>query len=181
MVLDALQPVVMAFAVFMMIYLFLFQPHKVDGNSMYPNFHDKEYILTDKVSYRRSDPQRGDVVIFHAPPPANNDYIKRVIGLPGETIMVRNGHILINGQQLPEAYLPATFQTIEKSFLREAVPYQIPAGYYVVLGDNRNYSSDSREFGPISKKAVVGKAWVRYWPVGRFGPVPHERYRFFNP
>src|SRR3989339_1232290 len=151
--LDGLQPVVMAFAVFMMIYLFLLQPHKVDGNSMYPNFHDKEYILTDKVSYRKGDPQRGDVVVFHAPPPANSDYIKRVIGMPGETIMIRDGYVYVNNLQLPELYLPNTYTTQEKSFLRNGVPYQIPAGYYMVFGDNRGYSSDSREFGPIAKKA----------------------------
>src|SRR3989338_1193908 len=145
-ILDAMEPVVLAFGIFMMIYLFLFQPHKVDGSSMYPNFHDKEYILTDKVSYRRGDPQRGDVIVFHAPPPANSDYIKRVIGLPGETIMVKDGRVFINGQQLPESYLPATFQTLEKSFLREGVSYPIPAGYYMAFGDNRNYSSGSREF-----------------------------------
>lgn len=173
---DALQPVVMAFAVFMMIYLFLFQPHKVDGDSMYPNFHDREYILTDKVSYRKGDPQRGDVVVFHAPPPANSDYIKRVIGLPGETIMVKGGRVFINGQQLKEPYLPITFQTLEMSFLREGVPYPIPAGYYMMFGDNRNNSSDSRAIGPILKAAIVGKAWVRYWPAGRAGLIPHERY-----
>ena len=177
-ILDTLQPIVMAFAVFMMIYLFLFQPHKVDGSSMYPNFHDKEYILTDKVSYRKGSPQRGDVVIFHAPPPANSDYIKRIVGLPGETIMVKSGYVFINGQRLPELYLPTTFLTLEKSFLRDGVPYQIPAGYYMMFGDNRNYSSDSRELGPISKSAIVGKAWVRYWPADKIGLVPHQRYSF---
>ena len=178
-VLDAIQPVVLAFAVFMMIYLFLFQPHKVDGNSMYPTFHNKEYILTDKFSYRNHDPTRGDVVVFHAPPPANSDYIKRVIGMPGETIMIRDGYVYVNNLQLPELYLPNTYTTQEKSFLRNGVPYQIPAGYYMVFGDNRGYSSDSREFGPIAKKAIVGKAWFRYWPVGRMGLVPHERYSGF--
>ncbi len=173
-----MQPIVMAFAVFMMIYLFLFQPHKVDGSSMYPNFHDEEYILTDKVSYRKGSPQRGDVVIFHAPPPANSDYIKRIIGLPGEIVMVKSGYVFINGRKLPEMYLPTAYLTLEKSFLRDGVPYQIPAGYYMMFGDNRNYSSDSREFGPISKNSIVGKAWVRYWPVSRIGLVPHERYTF---
>lgn len=179
-VLDALQPVVMAFAVFMMVYLFLFQPHKVDGNSMYPNFHNQDYILTDKLSYRNHDPQRGDVIVFHAPPPASSDYIKRVIGLPGETVEVKDGYVYINGEKLPEIYLPLDFNTVEKSFLRESVPYRIPTGYYMVFGDNRNFSSDSREFGPISKRSIVGKAWVRYWPPSRMGIIQHQQYSGFN-
>ena len=177
-ILEALQPVVLAFAVFMMIYLFLFQPHKVDGNSMKPNFYDQEYILTDKVSYKKGDPQRGDVIVFHAPT-ANSDYIKRIIGMPGEVIMVKNGYVYINNIQLPEVYLPPSYLTLEKSFLRDGVPYPIPAGYYMALGDNRGSSSDSREFGPISRKAIVGKAWVRYWPLNRAGLIPHQRYRDF--
>ncbi len=175
-VLDALQPVVMAFAIFMMVYLFLFQPHKVDGNSMYPNFYNKEYILTDKISYRRSEPQRGDVVVFHAPPPNDADFIKRIIGLPSETIMVRDGLVYINGILLKEVYLPMDLRTAEKSFLRNGVPYQIPPGYYMMFGDNRNFSSDSREWGPVSRQAIVGKALIRYWPPSRAGLIPHERY-----
>lgn len=175
-ILDALEPVVLAFAVFMMIYLFLFQPHKVDGNSMYPNFHNQEYILTDKVSFRRSEPHRGDVVVFHAPPPNDSDFIKRIVGLPGETIVIRGGYVYINGQRLPELYLPNSLVTGEKSFLREGVPYHIPPGYYMVFGDNRNFSSDSREWGPIARKAIVGKAWFRYWPADKMGLIPHQKY-----
>lgn len=171
-ILDALEPVVLAFAIFMMVYLFLFQPHKVDGRSMYPNFHDREYILTDKISYRRFDPQRGDVIVFHAPPPyENSDFIKRIIGLPGETILLKDNQIFINGSKLNEIYLPANLITSEKSFLREGIPYPIPQDYYFVMGDNRSFSSDSREWGPVAKKSIVGKAWVRYWPVDRIGLI----------
>ena len=175
-ILDALEPVVLAFAIFMMVYLFLFQPHKVDGNSMYPNFHDREYILTDKISYQRGDPQRGDVVVFHAPPPYTSDFIKRIVGMPGETVMVQAGYVYVNGQKLQEMYLPDTYATTEKSFLREGVPYKIPDSYYMVFGHNRGYSSDSREWGPISKKAIVGKAMFRYWPMDRIELVKHQNY-----
>jgi signal peptidase I len=175
-ILDALQPVVMAFAIFMMIYMFLAQPHKVDGRSMYPNFEDQEYILTDKITYRKSDPIRGDVIVFHAPPPYDSDFIKRIIGMPGETIMLQGGYVYINGTRLEEIYLPSEYSTGEKSFLRDGVPYKIPENYYIVMGDNRSFSSDSREWGPISRNAIVGKAWFRYWPVNRLGLVPHERY-----
>jgi signal peptidase I len=175
-ILEALQPIVMAFAIFMMVYLFLFQPHKVDGSSMYPNFHNKEFILTDKISYRGKDPQRGDVIVFHAPPPFDSDFIKRIVGLPGEIIEVKGGVVFINGSKLDESYLPDSFTTSEKSFLRDGVPYPIPTDYYMVFGDNRNYSSDSREWGPVSKKAIVGKAWIRYWPLNKFNIIKHEVY-----
>ena len=175
-ILDALEPVVLAFAIFMMVYLFLFQPHKVDGRSMYPNLHDREYLLTDKISYRRGTPQRGDVIVFHAPPPFNSDFIKRVIGKPGEAIMVKEGRVYLNGEQLNEVYLPGNYSTSEKSFLREGVPYKIPEGYYMVFGDNRDFSSDSREWGPIAEKSIVGKAWLRYWPIPSFGLIKHESY-----
>src|SRR3989344_2378338 len=168
-ILDALEPVVLAFAVFMIVYLFLFQPHKVDGRSMYPNFHDREYILTDKITYQRGEPNRGDVIVFHAPPPYESDFIKRIVGLPNETIEVSGGFVFINGKRLEEMYLPGNFMTTEKCFLREGVPYKIPAGYYIVFGDNRDFSSDSREWGPIAEKAIVGKAWIRYWPASRVG------------
>lgn len=170
-IIDALQPVVMAFGVFMMIYVFLAQPHKVDGKSMYPNFHDQEFILTDKISYRKSDPKRLDVIVFHAPPPYDSDFIKRVIGLPGEKIRLSSGSVFINDKKLDEIYIPTEYQTTERSFLREGVDYHIPEGYYFVMGDNRDGSSDSREWGPISKNAIVGRAVVRYWPPSRIGLI----------
>ncbi len=175
-ILDALQPVVLAFAVIMMVYLFLFQPHKVDGSSMYPNFINGDYILTEKLSYRNKNPKRGDVVVFHAPPPNDSDFIKRVIGLPGETVMVRGGRVYINGQMLPEPYLSSSVVTSEKSFLREGITYTIPPDYFMMFGDNRSFSSDSREFGPISKRAVVGRAALRYWPFSQASLIPKAIY-----
>jgi signal peptidase I len=175
-ILDALQPVVLAFAVIMMVYLFLFQPHKVDGSSMYPSFKNGDYILTEKLSYRNNNPKRGDIVVFHAPPPHTADYIKRVIGLPGETIMVQSGRVFINGQSLNEPYLSSSVVTSEKSFLREGISYTIPPDYFMMLGDNRSFSSDSREFGPVSKRAVVGRANVRYWPLSTLGTIQKPIY-----
>jgi signal peptidase I len=117
------------------------------------------------------------VIIFHAPPPFDSDFIKRIIGLPGETVEVDNGGVDIDGKKLSEPYLPTAFITTEKSFLREGIPYTIPAGFYIVMGDNREFSSDSREWGPISKSAIVGKAWIRYWPLDRIGVIQHESYQ----
>lgn len=157
-----------------MIYLFLTQPHEVNGSSMYPNFQDKEFLLTDKLSYRLHTPSRGDVVIFSAPPAAhcpvglNCDFIKRIVGLPGERIMIKSGHVYINGRLLHEPYLENSVIThpgsSSVSFLSEGVEQLIPDGSYVTLGDNRGASSDSREWGTVSRDHIVGKAWVRYWP-----------------
>lgn len=170
-ILEALQPIVMAFAIFMIIYLFLFQPHRVDGNSMFPNFHDKELLLTDKITYRHKLPQRGQVIVFHAPPPFEDDFIKRIVGLPGEVIMIKEHAVYINNQRLNEYYLPDTILSEQKSFLREGMPYTIPEGYYMVFGDNRNFSSDSREWGPININSIVGKVWIRYWPPDKLGII----------
>ncbi len=170
-IIDALQPVVMAFGIFMMVYVFLAQPHKVDGRSMVPTFQNNDFILTDKISYRKNDPERGDIVIFHAPPPYDSDFIKRIVGLSGEKIKVAGGKVFIDGIMLDEDYLPPEFMTSERSFLREGVEYQIPENYYMVLGDNRDGSSDSREWGPIQKSAIVGKAIFRYWPPSKLGVI----------
>lgn len=175
--LDIVQTIVLALSLFVISYLFLFQPHQVRGNSMYENFHDQEYLLTDKISYRFGSPQRGDVVIFKAPPSepcaeTECEYIKRIIGLPGESIKVENGQIYINNQLLKESYLPSDLKTASGSYLREGQPITLGTNEYFVMGDNRPHSRDGREFGPISGDNIVGKAALRYWPLTRFGILP---------
>lgn len=176
--LDLMETVVISLAVFVVVYLLLFQPHQVRGNSMYPTFSDGEYILTEKISYRLKDPQRGDVIIFHAPRNEEYDYIKRVIGLPGETIKIENNHIFINDQLLVEHYLPTGFLTHPGSFLQKDSVVRVPEKAYFVLGDNRNHSSDSREWGFVPRQNIVGRAWIRYWPLDRAGIVPAAAYQF---
>jgi signal peptidase I len=180
--LDTIQAIVLAFSIFIIFYLFLFQPHQVKGSSMYPSFQDGEFILTNKISYRFEDPQRGDVIVFKAPEsePCSEiecEYIKRLIALPGERIKVQNGKIYINGELLVESdYLAETLQTGTGSFLPEGVEKVIPDGYYLPLGDNRPFSRDGREFGPIPRQSIIGKAWLRYWPFNKVGIVAHESY-----
>jgi signal peptidase I len=169
--LDIIETVVLALAIFVLVYLFLVQPHQVRGNSMLPNFYDGEYLLTDKVSYRLGEPGRGDVVVFKAPKNQDYDYIKRIIGAPGDRIVIRNSKIYINGEELKEPYLPEDFITSGGSFWREGEEIIIPEGEYLVLGDNRSHSSDSREWGAVPADNIVGKAWLRYWPVNRIGIV----------
>lgn len=178
-VLETIQTIVLALSVFIICYLFLFAPHQVKGSSMVPNFQDKELILTNKISYRFHPPERGDVIVFKAPPsePCSEiecEYIKRIIGLPGERIKLADNVIYINGQTLDQSsFLPDDFQTRQGGYLQENVEKIIPEGYYLPLGDNRSYSRDGREFGPIVKESIIGKAWVRYWPIRSIGLIRH--------
>jgi len=174
--LDILQTVVLAIAIFLIAYLFLFQPHQVQGHSMDPNFDDGEYLLTDKLSYRFGEPKRGDVIVFSAPPTRRDDYIKRIIALPGEAISISNNEIYINQKLLDEKYLPQDFVTRPGAYLGADNPYTLKNDEYFVLGDNRDHSSDSRSFGPIRRKDIVGRAWFVYWPATNLGLVPQTSY-----
>lgn len=172
--LDIIQTVTLALSIFVVVYLFLFQPHQVRGQSMYPNFSNQDFLLTDKITYRFHQPQRGDVIVFKAPssePCAEIEceYIKRIVGLPGEEIMIKDNQVWINGKILTESYLPADYQTQPGHYLKEGQSYQIPPDTYIVLGDNRDHSRDSREFGPVNH--IIGLARFRYWPPARAGLV----------
>lgn len=169
--LDLTETVVMALSVFMIIYLFLFQPHQVRGNSMYPNFHDGDYILTDKISYKLHSPQKGDVIVFRAPRNEEYDYIKRIIAIPGDCLKIQNGKVYLNNQLLNEKYLPSDYQTLPGNFLRSNTSVCVPPNNYFVMGDNRSHSSDSREWGFVPQQNIIGKAWFRYWPPSRWGLV----------
>lgn len=172
-IIDIVEAFITALAIFIFVYLFLFQPHQVRGNSMLPNFHDKEYLLTNKAVYYFKQPQRGDVIIFESPQNKNFDYIKRIIGLPGETVSLENGKININSQALDETpYLPENGATPGGSFLGTGDQITVPQNQYFVIGDNRTNSSDSRDWGPIPKENIVGRAWLRYWPPQKFGFLP---------
>ena len=177
-VFDFLETIVVALSVFVVIYLFIVQPHEVKGSSMEPTFQNNEYIITDKVSYRFGKPNRGDVVIFKAPVNPDVEYIKRIIGLPGETVMIENGRIYIDGKILNEPYLEDLTPVFPGGFIKEGVAASVPEDHYFVMGDNRPHSSDSREFGPIEKKLIIGKAVFRYWPINNLGLIPGANYRF---
>ncbi len=152
---------------------FLIQPFVVDGASMEPNFHNQEYILVDKVTYRLREPQRGDVVVFH-PPGRTDSFIKRVIGLPGERIDIQGHQVSINGVALNEKYLP-TFSSLsseeESSFSRI-----LQKDEYFVMGDNRDQSKDSRELGPIGKERIIGRSWLILYPIQNVSVVQQPRY-----
>lgn len=174
--LDLIETVVIALAVFVIIYLFLFQPHQVRGSSMLPNFHDGEYLLTDKISYRLGEPQRGDVVVFKAPSNQQFDYIKRIVGLPGEKIKIEDGKFLINDQILQEDYLPGGLLTFSGAFLASEESVFLAEDQYFVLGDNRSSSSDSRDWGLVPRANIIGKTWLRYWPPQSLAVFKKEDY-----
>ncbi len=138
---------------------------QIDGSSMEPNLHHDERVIVDKISYLLGAPQRGDVVVFYLDGQPK-DYIKRVIGLPGETIEVTNGTVYIDGRPLEERY-------ILQSGVGALPARQLSADEYFVMGDNRGNSQDSRSFGPIHLKNIVGRAWIIYWPPAEWALVPH--------
>lgn len=169
--LDLLETVVISFAMFVIVYLFLFQPHQVEGNSMQPTFDNAEYILTDKVSYRFRDPQRGDVIVFNSPHDERVDFIKRIVGVPGDTVMLLSREVVLNGNVMEETYVKENY-TPAGRFMKEKVPVSVPSGQYIVMGDNRKNSSDSREWGFVAESNIVGRAFFRYWPPRVFGVIP---------
>ncbi len=167
--LDVLQTVVMAAAVSLIIYLFVLQPHQVKGQSMVPSFQDGEYLLTDKISYKFGSPQRGDVVILKAPPTEwcaerNCEYIKRIIGVGGDKVRLVGDKVYVNGTPVPTDFLPPDGSTNPGGYLQEDGEVVVPEGDYLVMGDNRLHSRDGREFGPIPRSSLIGKALFRYWP-----------------
>jgi signal peptidase I len=138
---------------------------RVDGSSMEPTLHTGEFVVVDKVSYRIGSPQRGDVIVFHYPRNPQKEYIKRVIGLPGDTVNITDGHVYINGQPLQEPYIAAA----------PAYPgsWTVNEGALFVLGDNRNNSDDSHRWGTVPFNYVVGRAILVYWPPEQWGLIEH--------
>jgi len=169
---DILQTLLLAAAVFLVVYVFLFRPFQVNGNSMYPNFSDNEYVLTNIIGLRFENPKRGDVIVFKAPLDPDKDYIKRVIGTPGDRVLIKNGAVYLNGKKLDESsYLDTSIKTYAGSFLKEEEEATMDKDAYFVLGDNRPYSSDSREWGFVLKQSIIGESFFVYWPLKSMGLI----------
>ena len=150
---------------------FAVQAVHVEGISMFATLDDNDYLIANKIDYRLHPPQRGDIIILRPPTNSSTDFIKRIIGLPGERVLIRSGVVYINGRRLDEPYLPEAW-TVDANW-----PDNSPTGQvlgpdqYFVMGDNRNRSQDSRFFGPISRDRIDGKAWFRIWPLDHFGNI----------
>jgi signal peptidase I len=148
--------------------IFIYQPVKVEGTSMMPGLVDQERIFVNKFVYRFGigEVQRGDLVVFWFPGDPSKSYIKRVVGLPGETISVDRGTVLVNGKRLHEDYVPNEYRDTWTTTSRT-----VPPNHYYVLGDHRNSSNDSRTWGFVPRECIYGKAVFIYWPLERLGPV----------
>ena len=166
---ELVETLILTLVTYLLVRTFLFETYRVVGQSMEPTLQQDQRLIVSKLSYRLHEPQRGDIIVFHDPQDPSRNLIKRIIGLPGEILEIRNGQVFINEQQLNESYLAS-------HNLREQPPTPIPDGYYFVMGDNRNNSSDSRSWGVLSADQIVGKAAFTYWPVRLWGPAPHETY-----
>jgi signal peptidase I len=150
----------------LVIIIFLYQPVKVEGTSMAPLLSDQERIFINKFVYRFEPIERGDVVVFWYPLDRSKSFIKRVVGLPGETVELRGGRLYISGKELKEPYVPPGY--LDGSTYGPAV---IPSGNFFVMGDHRDSSNDSRVFGPVPRQFIYGKAVFAYWPVDHFGSL----------
>jgi signal peptidase I len=149
------------------IIIFLYQPVKVEGTSMAPLLTDQERIFINKFVYRFEPIERGDVVVFWYPLDRSKSFIKRVVGLPGEAVEIRQGRVYVDGQRLEEPYVPVQY-TDSSAY----GPIRVPPGEYFLMGDHRASSNDSRVFGPVPSRYIYGKAVFAYWPVERFGSIP---------
>lgn len=171
-IVELFQTVVVFAAIITAVYWLIAQPHKVSGSSMYPNFKDGDYILTDKVSYKLGKPQRGDVIVFKNPKDKAQDFIKRIIGVPGDKFRIEGGRVYLNGKLLDEPYIRPGIYTGPEATIQEGEEITVPQGKLLVLGDNRPASSDSRDWGFIEFNEIIGKVLLRYWPGSEIGLYP---------
>jgi len=165
---ELVETLILTLVIFLVI-RFAVQNFRIEGYSMEPNFHDGEFLLVNKIIYMLHPPERGDVIVFVPPTSASRDFIKRVIGMPGDRVEVINGKVYINGTMLDEPY-PLNLASYS------AAAVTVPPDEYFVLGDNRNNSSDSHSWGTVSVKKNIGKAWVTYWPPQMMGTVQEYSY-----
>jgi signal peptidase I len=176
-ILEYLVLAVVAITVALLIQAYLVKPYRIPSASMETTLMIGDRVLVDRISWRFGDPQRDQIAVFH-PPFAGPVLIKRIIGLPGDTLSVRDGKLYINGKQADEPYVrkingvPVPTEPFSNGMAWSLQqPYKVPAGSYFMMGDNRIDSGDSREFGPVPRGQFVGHAFARYWPIGRIGGI----------
>ncbi|MCL5410655.1 MAG: signal peptidase I [Patescibacteria group bacterium] len=181
---DLIKTGLVVFIIAFSLRYFAVQPFVVDGESMMPNFVNNEYILAEKVSYLTGEPKRGDVVVFRYPGNPSISYIKRIIGLPGETVTIANNSVKItskdyqNGTTLNESYIPKTTLTLIPDTDSGTLQKTLGNDEYFVLGDNRQHSSDSREWGVLPRANIIGRTWLTILPTDKFGIQKRVEYSY---
>lgn len=161
-----LRDLVISIAASILIITFLYQPVRVEGTSMLPELQDQDRLFINKFVYRFERIERGDVIVFHYPRDPEKSYIKRVIALPGDMLRIDHGKVYVNDQLLDESYVPIQYRD-----LRSMSEETIPSNEYFVMGDHRSISSDSRDFGSVSRDLIYGKASFVYWPAEKMGII----------
>lgn len=173
-VMDILETIVFIGSLFIVSYLFILQPNQVKGASMEPTFISGDYIFTSKVTYKFRNVERGDIVVFKSPKNPDIEFIKRIIGLPGDKITVSGGEVYLNDTKLNENYISAKTNAWENGFIQENQVITVPPGEIFVMGDNRPRSSDSREFGPVPIESIIGQVFYRYYPANKMGVIKNS-------
>jgi signal peptidase I len=163
---DIITTIIIALIIFVILQVTV-GSFKVYGQSMMPNIEDGNYILVDKTSYFIRNPHRGEIIIFHSPRDPESDLIKRIVGLPGDTIEIKGGQLFINNVQFAEDYI---LEPPEYQYNRR----EIPDDHYLVLGDNRNNSADSHNGWTVPRENIIGKAWLNYWPISNWEIMKHS-------
>ena len=161
-----LRDLVVSIAVSAFIIIFLYQPVRVEGTSMLPVLEDQDRLFINKIAYRVGEIHAGDVVVFQYPRDHTKSYIKRVIAVPGDRLRIDQGQVVVNGVPLQEPYVPSRYADD-----RSQAEMVLPRGEYFVMGDHRSISSDSRDFGPVNRELIYGKAVFVYWPMEQVGVV----------
>lgn len=164
---ELLETIVLSLIIFLLIRQVV-QNYRIESHSMEPNFYEGEFILVNKLAFKLGEPERGEVIVFHNPNNVEEDYIKRVIALPGDTIEIHEQTVFVNGEAFPEPYPLNAFRPGE-----DFGPLEVPLDQLFVMGDNRGNSSDSRRIGSIPEELVVGQAWLRVWPIDKWGLIQH--------
>lgn len=173
LVLELAQVLAISLAIIIPVRYFLIQPFYVKGASMEPSFFDHEYLIIDELTYRFKNPERGDIVVFRYPNDPKQFFIKRVIGLPGETVEIAGGEIKLYNDKNPNGMELDEKQYLDQDYTATDRTVTLKSDEYYVLGDNRVASYDSRYFGPVKRSYVVGRVWLRGWPL--------DRMKVFNP
>ena len=177
-ILEIIKVILISLAIIIPVRYFLIQPFYVKGASMEPNFFDHEYLIINEISYRLGGPERGDIIVFKYPRDTSQYFIKRIVGLPGETIQIKDGNVTVynkdnsSGTTLTEKYLDSEVKTFGDRTV------SLGSDEYFMLGDNRLASFDSRSFGPVKEKYIVGKVWVRGWPFDKIRVFERPEYGF---